>query len=306
MIDAKETERLFAEYRRTGDISVRNKLVENHVYIAEILAKKFAGRGVEYDDLLQVAYEALISGVEKFNPDLGVQFTTYVIPTITGMIKNYFRDYSRSVRLPRRIYTLAVKVRAEVNEYFKEHGEKPTVKQLSQKLGASEELIIEALEYRAPVSLDTTVKSEDGEGRLYDVIPDLNNSFERFEDSESLKTEIRKLDPTEQKVVKLRFVEGKSQSEVGKILGVSQMFVSRAERKIVEEFEKRYDRILEKAGKEYEDEPPKSHQPEPPPFCSRPFCQYHPHSARRGSEPRLPSSICSGHTYAPSGYAPHP
>ena len=234
MIDAKETERLFAEYRRTGDISVRNKLVENHVYIAEILAKKFAGRGVEYDDLLQVAYEALISGVEKFNPDLGVQFTTYVIPTMTGMIKNYFRDYSRSVRLPRRIYTLAVKVRAEVNEYFKEHGEKPTVKQLSQKLGASEELIIEALEYRAPVSLDTTVKSEDGEGRLYDVIPDLNNSFERFEDSESLKTEIRKLDPTEQKVVKLRFVEGKSQSEVGKILGVSQMFVSRAERKIVE------------------------------------------------------------------------
>lgn len=234
MIDAKETERLFAEYRRTGDISVRNKLVENHVYIAEILAKKFAGRGVEYDDLLQVAYEALISGVEKFNPDLGVQFTTYVIPTITGMIKNYFRDYSRSVRLPRRIYTLAVKVRAEVNEYFKEHGEKPTVKQLSQKLGASEELIIEALEYRAPVSLDTTVKSEDGEGRLYDVIPDLNNSFERFEDSESLKTEIHKLDPTEQKVVKLRFVEGKSQSEVGKILGVSQMFVSRAERKIVE------------------------------------------------------------------------
>ena len=234
MIDAKETERLFAEYRRTGDISVRNKLVENHVYIAEILAKKFAGRGVEYDDLLQVAYEALISGVEKFNPDLGVQFTTYVIPTITGMIKNYFRDYSRSVRLPRRIYTLAVKVRAEVNEYFKEHGEKPTVKQLSQKLGASEELIIEALEYRAPVSLDTTVKSEDGEGRLYDVIPDLNNSFERFEDSESLKTEIRKLDPTEQKVVKLRFVEGKSQSEVGKILGVSKMFVSRAERKIVE------------------------------------------------------------------------
>ena len=234
MIDAKETERLFAEYRRTGDISVRNKLVENHVYIAEILAKKFAGRGVEYDDLLQVAYEALISGVEKFNPDLGVQFTTYVIPTITGMIKNYFRDYSRSVRLPRRIYTLAVKVRAEVNEYFKEHGEKPTVKQLSQKLGASEELIIEALEYRAPVSLDTTVKSEDGEGRLYDVIPDLNNSFERFEDSESLKTETRKLDPTEQKVVKLRFVEGKSQSEVGKILGVSQMFVSRAERKIVE------------------------------------------------------------------------
>ncbi|MDE6104939.1 MAG: sigma-70 family RNA polymerase sigma factor [Clostridia bacterium] len=234
MIDAKEANGLFLEYRRTGDINIRNKLVENYFYIAEILAKKFAGRGVEYDDLLQVASEGLISGVEKFNPDLGVQFTTYIIPTVTGMIKNYFRDYSRAVRLPRRIYTLAVKVRAEVNEYFKEYGAKPTVKQLSQKLGISEEQIMEALEYRAPVSLDSTVKSEDGEGLLYDVIPDESNGFEKFEDTESLRAEIKKLDATEQKVVKLRFVEGKSQAEVGKILGVSQMFVSRAERKIVE------------------------------------------------------------------------
>ncbi|MDE7181985.1 MAG: sigma-70 family RNA polymerase sigma factor [Clostridia bacterium] len=234
MIDAKEANGLFLEYRRTGDINIRNKLVENYFYIAEILAKKFAGRGVEYDDLLQVASEGLISGVEKFNPDLGVQFTTYIIPTVTGMIKNYFRDYSRAVRLPRRIYTLAVKVRAEVNEYFKEYGTKPTVKQLSQKLGISEEQIMEALEYRAPVSLDSTVKSEDGEGLLYDVIPDESNGFEKFEDTESLRAEIKKLDATEQKVVKLRFVEGKSQAEVGKILGVSQMFVSRAERKIVE------------------------------------------------------------------------
>ena len=85
-----------------------------------------------------------------------------------------------------------------------------------------------------PLSLDAKVQSEDGEGHLYDVIPDLSDSFEKFEDKEALKTEIAKLDPTEQKVVAFRFVQGKSQSEVGKILGVSQMFVSRAERKIVE------------------------------------------------------------------------
>ena len=93
---------------------------------------------------------------------------------------------------------------------------------------------MEALEYRAPVSLDAKVCKEDGEGLLYDVIPDTNDGFESFEDSESFRTEIAKLDPTEQKVVNLRFVQGKSQSEVGKILGVSQMFVSRAEKKIVE------------------------------------------------------------------------
>jgi len=234
MIDAKEADKLFREYRETHDVSVRNRLIENYMYVAEILAKKFAGRGVEYDDLLQVASEGLISGVEKFDPDIGVQFTTYITPTVTGVIKNYFRDYSRSVRPPRKLYAIASKVRKETNDYYKEHGIKPTVKQLAEKLDVSEEQILEALEYRAPVSLDAKVGNDDGDGHLYDVIPDRNDSFEKFEDFESLRTEIAKLDPTEQKVVSLRFLHGKSQSEVGKILGVSQMFVSRAERKIVE------------------------------------------------------------------------
>ncbi len=234
MMTNEQANEMFRQYRKTGDKSVRNKLVENYMYIAEILAKKFAGRGVEYDDLLQVASEALILGVEKFDPDMGNQFTTYVTPTITGMIKNYFRDYSRSVRLPRRIYTLGTRIKNETNEYYKQYGVKPTVKQLAEKLGESEEAVMEAMESRHPVSLDGTVQNEDGDGVLYDVIPDPVDSFEKFDDAQSLKDEIKKLSPTEQKVVALRFVQGKSQSEVGKILGVSQMFVSRAERKIVE------------------------------------------------------------------------
>lgn len=236
MMDNAEAIALFKKYRETNDVGIRNKLVENYLHIAEILAKKFAGRGVEYDDLYQVASEALIAGVEKFDPDMGNAFTTYITPTITGIIKNYFRDYSRSVRLPRRVYSVAVKVRDEVNEYYKEHGVKPTVKQLSDKLGLSEELIMEALECRTPVSLDARVKGEDGEtdAPLYDAISDDEDRFERFEDAESIKSEIAKLDPTEREVVNLRYVQGKSQTEVGKILGVSQMFVSRAERKIME------------------------------------------------------------------------
>ena len=236
MTEKKDVDGLFREYRRTGDIAIRNKLVEHYFYIAEILAKKFSGRGVEYDDLLQVAGESLIAGVEKFDPDLGNRFTTYVTPTITGNIKNYFRDYSRSVRLPRRVYAVAARVREETDKYFREHGAKPTVKQLAESTGFNEELIIEALECRAPVSLDMKVAMQNGEddAPLYDVISDGGNSFEDFENSESLKAEIKKLDPTEQKVIALRFLQGKSQSEVGKILGVSQMFVSRAERKIVE------------------------------------------------------------------------
>ena len=236
MMEQEKANELFREYRKTHDIALRNKLVANYMYIAEILAKKFSGRGVEYDDLLQVASEALIVGVEKFDPDLGNQFTTYITPTVTGIIKNYFRDYSRSVRLPRRIYAVAAKIREESSEYFMLHGVKPTIKQLSESLGYSEELIMEALECRAPVSLDTRVQGEDGENDapLYDIIGDDGETFENFVDSEALKTEIKKLDDTERQVITLRYLQGKSQSEVGKIMGVSQMFVSRAERKIME------------------------------------------------------------------------
>ena len=235
-MEQAEEYRLFQEYRRTQDTDLRNRLVENYLYIAEIIAKKFSGRGVEYDDLYQVATEALIAGVEKFDPDLGNRFTTYITPTVTGMIKNYFRDFSRSVRLPRRVYTVAAKIREETNKYYKEHGVKPTIKQLAEILDCPEELIIEALECKTPLSLDMHVQGDDGEAEapLYDVIGDDGSNFEKFEDAESLKVELKKLDPREREVITLRYLEGKSQTEVGKILGVSQMFVSRAERKIVE------------------------------------------------------------------------
>lgn len=230
----EEAIELFKEYRKTGDKNIRNKLIQNYMYVAEILAKKFAGRGVEYDDLKQVASEALISGVEKFDPEMGNAFTTYITPTITGIIRNYFRDYSRSVRVPRRLYTLNARVKNAVNDYYKQNGVKPTVRTLSKLLGESEEDILEAMECRAPVSLDATIKGEDSDVPLYEVIGDSNSQFESFEDSESLRVEISRLSEIEQQVVNLRFMQGKSQAEVGQILGVSQMFVSRAERKIME------------------------------------------------------------------------
>ena len=150
------------------------------------------------------------------------------------MIRNYFRDYSRSVRVPRKLYTLNTKINQTVNDYYKKYGEKPTVRQICNILGENEETIIEAMECRAPVSLDTTVSGADSEVPLYEVIADEHNAFESFEDGEALKSEIKKLSEIEQQVVALRFLKGKSQAETGKIMGVSQMFVSRAERRIVE------------------------------------------------------------------------
>lgn len=234
MISNEKSDELFRQYRQTHDVKIRNELVENYMFVAEILAKKFTGRGVEYDDLLQIASEALIAGVERFDPDMGNKFTTYITPTVTGIIRNYFRDYARPIRIPRRLYALNAKVKSAINDYYKEHGVKPTAKQLSAMLGVEEELIIETMECQPPVSLDATVKGDDSDVPMYDMIADDKSPFEELEDADALRTEIAKLDPTEQKVVALRFVQGKSQSEVGKILGVSQMFVSRAERKIIE------------------------------------------------------------------------
>ena len=93
---------LLRQYKETGDIRIRNEIAEKYLYIADIIAKKFVGRGVDFDDLKQVASLALLRGIERFDPDLGMQFTTFITPTITGEIKNYFRDKSRMIKLPRR------------------------------------------------------------------------------------------------------------------------------------------------------------------------------------------------------------
>lgn len=234
MISNERAMELFREYAKTKDVRIRNELVSSYIYIAEILAKKFVGRGVEYQDLLQIASEALISGVEKFDPEQGNLFTTYITPRITGIIKNYFRDYSKLVRLPRGIYALNARIKAKTNEYYSENGVKPTVKQLSEMLNASEEDIIQAMESKTTVSLDNTVNGGEDDVSLYEVIPDDKHPYERFDDFDSLKTELSQLDETERRIISLRYGQNKSQAEVGKILGVSQMYVSRAERKILE------------------------------------------------------------------------
>ena len=111
---------LFKRYRETGDIADRNRIVEKYLYIASVLAKKFVGRGVEYDDLFQVASLALMKGVERFDESKGLQFSTFITPTITGEIKNYFRDRSRLVHLPRRVAELRVKIKRAADELLTE------------------------------------------------------------------------------------------------------------------------------------------------------------------------------------------
>lgn len=228
-----EEQELFEKYRETRDVALRNEIVEKYLYIASVLAKKFTGRGVEYDDLYQVAALALIKGVDRFDERKGVKFSTFITPTVTGEIKNYFRDRSRLIHLPRKVAELRMSVRSEERAFLAETGRKPTARELAERLGVTEEEVLRAQEAGGVVSLDRPAPGE-SEGSLYDVLPSPENAFERFENDDALRSLLDRLQPAERALIKYRFEESLSQTETAKQMGVSQMFVSRMERRIIE------------------------------------------------------------------------
>ena len=238
-MDKTQMDDLFAEYKRTGDVALRNRIAEHYLYIAEILAKKFVGRGVDYDDLYQVACLALLKGVERFDPSLGMQFTTFITPTITGEIKNYFRDRSRVVKLPRRLSKLHADVLKKQDELLRATGKNPTPKEIADSLGVGEEDVLRAMEVGGVVSLDGMARDEEDERSLYDVLPSDDNLFENFEDKDALYSAMQGFSDTEKALLRLRYGQGLSQVATAEKLHVSQMFVSRMERKLLQKLRER-------------------------------------------------------------------
>ena len=230
---------LFKEYYETGDISLRNKIVENNLYMVEILAKKYVGKGIEYDDLYQVGAMALISAVERFDPKRGYKFSSFATPTILGEIKKHFRDKGWMVKVPRFMKELSSNVSKAKEKLSTELGRTPTVPELAKYLNETEENIIKAIESSAAygaLSLNEDAY-EDGEEGLYSVIRKYTAEYEKgyddVENYEIIEKVLKELTGTNRFIFKKRFVEEKSQSEIAKTLGVSQMTISRAEKKIL-------------------------------------------------------------------------
>ncbi len=229
-----EERELFERYRETGDVSLRNLIAEKYLPVAAVIAKKFVGRGVEYDDLYQVAALALVKGVERFDPALGVKFSTFITPTITGEIKNYFRDRSRLIHLPRKISELKAEIKRAEGEMTAELGRSPTARELSERLNLSEEEIVRCAEAGATVSLDASVEDRDG-ASFYDVLPAKEESgYEELERRDAVESAIQTLSEAERTLIRLRYEEELSQTQTAKIMHVSQMYVSRLERKVLE------------------------------------------------------------------------
>ena len=239
-MDEKE---LFARYRQTRDTELRNIIVERYLYVAAMIAKKFVGRGVEYDDLYQVASLALMKGVDRFDETKGVKFSTFITPTIAGEIKNYFRDRSRLIHLPRRVAELRVSVRKTADQIFSETGRNPSPREIAEALGVTEEEVVSAMEAGGVVSLDRPAEGEDG-GSYYDIIPADDEAFERLERKDIVRAALSSLDETEKKIVSYRFGQELSQMETAKRMNVSQMYVSRMERKILEKLKENLKKSL--------------------------------------------------------------
>ncbi|MFE9791512.1 RNA polymerase sigma factor SigF [Streptomyces goshikiensis] len=225
---------LFFELRELPEGSVeraelRNRLVRMHLPLVEHLARRFRNRGEPLDDLTQVATIGLIKSVDRFDPDRGVEFSTYATPTVVGEIKRHFRDKGWAVRVPRRLQELRLSLTTATAELSQQHGRSPTVHELAERLGISEEEVLEGLESAnaySTLSLDVP-DTDDESPAVADTLGSEDEALEGVEYRESLKPLLEGLPPREKRILLLRFFGNMTQSQIAQEVGISQMHVSR-------------------------------------------------------------------------------
>lgn len=237
---------MFREFYETKDHDLRNQLIEENLYIADILTKRYLNRGIDYDDIYQVASIGLINAVDRYDPTMGYEFSSFATPTIVGEIRRHFRDKGWTIRVPRRIQELSQRInvaRAELPQILQRT---PTVKDLAEHLEHSEEEILEAMEgsqVYSPRSLDLKYDGgEDSDVSLGDLIGVEEGYYRKIEDNEILDQLMSILDETERKIMVDRYYNKRTQSSIAEDLGVSQMTISRLERKILEKMKTELER----------------------------------------------------------------
>jgi RNA polymerase sigma-B factor len=227
---AREDARLFERYRRTGDPAVRAELTERFLPLARTLARRYERGGESLDDLTQVASLGLLKAIDRFDPQHGVAFSSFAVPTIVGELKRYFRDYGWSVRVPRSLQELALRAQHENEKFAAEHGHAPTAGQLAERLGVDVEQILEAREAvgaRRAASLDRPREDPDDDEHLVRELGVEDPGFAAAEDGATVSRLAALLSERDREVLRLRFEHDLTQSEIGARIGCSQMHVSR-------------------------------------------------------------------------------
>ena len=233
---------LFDRYRQNRSIELRNEIVEKYLYIVDILIKKYLNKGVDYEDLYQVGSMALVFAVERYDSSKGYEFTSFATPTIIGEIKRYFRDKGWAIKVPRRLKEISAQISPAKEVLYGQLNRIPTVKELSEYLGYTEEEILEAMEggqAYSTYSLNQTFDEggDEGEGAVLEKYTGREEQgYHSFENAELIKTVLMDLSDKERDIFRRRFFENETQQDIAEEMGVSQMTISRLEKKIREKF----------------------------------------------------------------------
>jgi RNA polymerase sigma-B factor len=240
------TQELFRRRDRSTDQVEQRELLEQivelNIEIARGIAHRFRSRGAEPDDLEQVAYLGLLKAAHHYRLDADTPFIGYAIPTIRGEVKRYFRDCAWTVRIPRRLQELQGTIGTKVPALEQELGREPTITEIAEHVGHEVGEVEQALAARGcfnVLSLDRPLPAGDGLA-LGDLVPDeSDDAISQLEAIDMLQPVLEDLGPRERRVLELRFVEGWTQSEIGKDVGISQMQVSRVLRQVLENLRRR-------------------------------------------------------------------
>jgi RNA polymerase sporulation-specific sigma factor len=220
------------EKAQQGDKASMQKLIENNKGLIWNIVKRFNGRGYETEDLYQIGCMGFIKAMKRFDTSYEVQVSTYAVPYILGEIKRYIRD-DGIIKVSRSTKELAIKIADLQKEHYAKTGEEITVMQIAKTLKIPKEEVTYAMDSLKPVSSIYEETSGDDSRSVIDKIPSVNDESNQVIDKIAIKQLIENLDNREKQIILLRFYKDKTQSEVAKILGITQVQVSRIEKKIL-------------------------------------------------------------------------
>jgi RNA polymerase sigma-B factor len=240
----EDLDRLFVEYRETQQRATRNRLVEAHRGLAASIAHDYRGRGVDLDDLVQIAMLGTLKAVERFDPSRGIPFSSFASRTVNGEIKRYFRDRTWAVRPPRSAQERHLDLRRATAALGSRLGRPPTVAELAEELDLSVDEVLEAQEagaaYRA-TSLDARRPGDEEGASLAERLPGGEGASQPVELRMLVGQLLQTLPKREAEILRLRFYDELTQSEIAERLGISQMHVSRLIRRCLLELRQTLD-----------------------------------------------------------------
>ncbi len=204
-----------------------DKFIEENMGLVHLCAKRFINRGTEYEDLIQIGSVGLLKAAANFDVDRGLKFSTYAVPVIMGEIKGYFRN-DGIIKISRKIKELSIKINAVINKFTVKNGVVPSVSQIAVELNVSEDEVAQAMSI-CVTALSLTV-GEDGENQI--DIP-IDSAEEEITDKLSLRKILKDLSDEDRELIELRYFKSKTQTEVAKAVGCSQVQISRREKKIL-------------------------------------------------------------------------